>query len=225
MVSNMVDQKFKAILFDMDGVLLDSEPLWRIAEYETFLPFGIHLKSEDFKNTTGLKTNEVVEYRIREFNLDAQLQLKLERSILDIVKDLIRSKSHKNEGVEEISEWLNAHRIPRIIATSSPEEVVETVLETLNLKTTFPQYISAAKFPHGKPHPEVYLKACDVLKIKPYEATIIEDSVNGMIAGKAAKIHTCVVPEIENYNNPKFALADEKFRDLKTWLEFIKNRC
>lgn len=221
----MVDQKFKAILFDMDGVLLDSEPLWRIAEYETFLPFGIQLKPEDFKNTTGLKTNEVVEYRIREFNLDNQLQLKLERSILDVVKELIRSRSQKNEGVDEISDWLNVNKIARIIATSSPEEVVETVLETLDLKSTFPQYISAAKFPHGKPHPEVYLKACETLQIQAFEATIIEDSVNGMIAGKAAKIHTSVVPEIENYNNPKFALADEKFHDLKAWLEFIKTRC
>lgn len=220
----MVEGRFKAILFDMDGVLLDSEPLWRIAEYETFAPYGIELKSDDFKNTTGLKTNEVVEYRIREFSLDTQLQLKLERSILDIVKELIRTRAQKADGVDEISEWLQSTSIPRIIATSSPEEVVETVLETLDLKSTFPLYISAAKFPHGKPHPEVYLKACEILQTKPYEVTIIEDSVNGMIAGKAAKIHTCVVPEIENYDNPKFALADQKFKDLKSWLAYIKAR-
>ncbi len=220
----MVKSTFKGILFDMDGVLLDSEPFWRKAEKETLLPYGIELGDGDFTHTTGLKTNEVVALRIKEFDLDKKLQYKLERSILDKVQELIRSKAVKNEGLEEIEAWLQKSGIKRIIATSSPAEVVETVLNTLQLKNTFPTYISASSFRFGKPHPKVYIKACELLQIQASEACVLEDSVNGMIAGKAAKIFTCVVPEKEQYTNPKFALADEKFEDLKSWLAYVSTR-
>lgn len=218
----MVNNKYKALIFDMDGVIIDSEPYWRIAEKECFLPLGYTLRDEDFKFTTGLKTSEVVAYRIREFGLDPNLQSKLERQILDIVKEYIRKEGKRKEGLTELLSWVDSQKIPRIIATSSPEEIVETVLDTLELREYFSNYISAAPLAYGKPHPEVYLKALGSLGIASYEAIIIEDSIQGMIAGKAAKVHTCVIPEHANFDNPKYALADQKFENFGDFLAYIK---
>jgi len=100
------------------------------------------------------------------------------------------------------------------LATSSPMEVVEAALNKFSLKDRFDVISSAGTLPYGKPHPEVYLQCAEELDVSPLECLAFEDSFNGMIAAKAARMKCVVVPAASDYDHPKWAAADAKLKTL-----------
>ncbi len=215
-------KEIKAVIFDMDGVLIDSEPLWRKAMIEGFASIGVLITEEDCKKTTGNRLKEVVEYWFEKLNILDVLPTEIEHRIINMLVKLINYEGKAISGVIEVINFCKNKNIKIGLATSSSNQLMEAVLEKLNLKNTFKSSISAENMEYGKPHPEVFLNCASQLQISPLECIVIEDSINGVIAAKAAFMKVIALPEQENINNHKFSIADYKLNNMQEVLKLFK---
>ena len=215
-------KEIKAVIFDMDGVLIDSEPLWRKAMIEGFASIGVLITEEDCKKTTGNRLKEVVEYWFEKLDILDFLPTEIEHRIINMLVKLINNEGKAISGVIEVINFCNNKNIKIGLATSSSNQLMEAVLEKLKLKNTFKSSISAENMEYGKPHPEVFLICASQLQISPLECIVIEDSINGVIAAKAAFMSVIALPEHENINNHKFSIADYKLNNMQEVLKLFK---
>ncbi|HCD3924161.1 TPA: hexitol phosphatase HxpB, partial [Klebsiella aerogenes] len=118
-------------------------------------------------------------------------------------------------GVREAVALCKAQGLKIGLASASPLHMLEKVLEMFELRDQFDALASAEHLPYSKPHPQVYLDCAAKLGIAPMSCVALEDSVNGMIASKAARMRSIVVPEAENSRDPRFVLADVKLASLQ----------
>lgn len=118
-------------------------------------------------------------------------------------------------GVREAVALCKAQGLKIGLASASPLHMLEKVLEMFELRDQFDALASAEHLPYSKPHPQVYLDCAAKLGIAPMSCVALEDSVNGMIASKAARMRSIVVPEAENSRDPRFVLADVKLTSLQ----------
>lgn len=199
--------KIEAVVFDMDGVLIDSEPLWRKAEIAVMAKRGIHLTEADCKRLMGLRTDEVVKQVAADWKTDLPVG-EVSEEIIHAVCGLIADEGHVIEGFRDLALRLKRRGVPLAVATSSPMRVVRSVLRRTELEDTFSVVVSAEKFPYGKPHPQVYLEACAGLGMHPTQCLAIEDSLNGTLAAKAARMTALAIPEPENVQHKGFGIAD-----------------
>lgn len=191
----------------MDGVLIDSEHLWRKAEMEVFESYGVSLTDEYCKALMGIRTEEVVKYILADFKLDYPSD-ELSKQIVDTVCHYIQKEGVLIDGFCDLARALHQKRIPLAVATSSPMQVVDTVLGKAKLTGVFAIVVSAEKFPYGKPHPQVYIEACKGLGIEPVDCLAIEDSLNGTLAAKAARMQVIAIPDIGLRGQKGFGIAD-----------------
>ncbi|MFK7971454.1 MAG: hexitol phosphatase HxpB [Bacteroidia bacterium] len=211
----------KAVIFDMDGVLIDSEPLWRESATIIFQQAGAPLTHALMRETTGLRIDEFVQHWHQHFKMDAH-QPTLRRIILDDVCDRIRTKGQIMPFTREAIQLVKTKGLKIGLATSSPSVVIDAVLGRIDIPPkTFQVRLSAEKLSHGKPHPEIYLQAAKRLGVQPTECLAVEDSVNGMVAAKAARMKTLVVPDPSQRSDKRFSLADVMGDSLETLSDLI----
>jgi len=192
----------------MDGVLLDSEPLWQRAEIEVFGRLGLDLAVEDCLQTMGLRVDEVVTFWYAARPWPGPGPVEVVDTLLARVRALFLAEAVALPGLAELLDRLRRRAVPVALATSSPLRLVDAVLRRLDLGGVFAVVASAEHEPFGKPHPGVYLTAAAGLGIAPTECVAIEDSVNGVIAAKAARMRCVAVPSAEIAADPRFAIAD-----------------
>lgn len=212
---------FSACIFDMDGVLLDSEPFWRRAEREIFSRVGIHLTEEDCVETMGIRIDEVVRYRFNQHPGHYPPIEDVAQRIVNRVAELVESEGRPLPGVITALDFLQEQQLPLALASSSSAQLITTTLKALKLEKFFPLWHSAEGEPYGKPHPAVYLATCAKLGVQPHLCLAIEDSLNGVIAAKAARMSCVAVPEKAVAQLPQFAIADVTLNSLaelpKVW--------
>ncbi len=209
----------ETVIFDMDGLLVDSEPLWREAMAEVFESMNIYLEPEEYLKTTGMRTNEVVEYWHDSLKWDGPSNKQVEDEILETVVQKIRQKGKTMEGASYILEFFRERNFKMGLASSSPMQVIQAVLEHFELAGYFKAVHSGEHQDYGKPHPSVYLSCARELNAFPLKCLVFEDSVVGLIAAKAAKMKAVAVPEKPNFSDPRYALADLKLSSLKDFTE------
>lgn len=214
---------FSAVIFDMDGVLIDSEPLWKIAMEETFNSIGCKLTRKDFQKTVGLRIDEVIEFWHHEIGWENATPKEVEDAIVNRMVELIQQNGEPLPGVLETTAFLIENNIKIGLATSSYSILIETVLETLNIRDRFDIVHSAEDEEYGKPHPAVYMTVAEKLNVDPVNCLVIEDSLNGIISGKAAKMKVVCIPEKTHHPEPKLNLADFMFNDMPLFLQTISN--
>lgn len=206
--------KLKAVIFDMDGLLIDSEPLWQEAGSETLAEFGKELTLEQYHTSTGLRTEEWIQHWFHYFELPRQHATTAIDTIITKAISKIDEKGIAFPGVDHIIHFMKAHSLKIGLATSSPLSLVDVVLNKLDLQNSFDAITSAEKLPFGKPHPEVYLNCAKELGAAGMECIAFEDSFNGMIAAKAARMKCVIVPALQDHDHPKWNAADLKLRSL-----------
>ncbi len=207
----------QAIIFDMDGLLIDSEPIWREAEKEVFSGVGINLTDEMCFTTVGLRIDEVVGHWHSKFPWDVPSKEIIKENIIVKVIELILEKGEILPGVLETIEYFHSKKYPLAIASASSMRIIEAVTEKLQLKKYFTVIHSAENEEFGKPHPAVFISTAKKLNIAPQNCLVFEDSVNGVIAAKAARMKVIAVPENILYEDKRFEIADGK---LKSLMEF-----
>jgi len=209
---------FDAVIFDMDGVLIDSEPLWKIAMFDVFASLGSTLTAHDFQRTVGLRIDQVVEYWNHEDQWGIDDTHSVVNQIIDRMVVLISENPYPLPGVIDTLDYLSKTDIKIGLATSSPQRLIDAVLKYLNIGPYFDAVHSAEFERYGKPHPDVYLKTAESLAVKPNKCLVIEDSLNGVISGKAAMMSVVCIPEKTHVPNPKLIVADYHFDNMGDFL-------
>lgn len=205
---------YDAIIFDMDGVLIDSEPLWKIAMEFVFGQYGSTLTHQDFQKTVGLRIDEVIAFWNIQENWGLSDLKNVENQIIDKLISLIELDPKPLPGVLDTLQFLKESGKKIGLATSSSQRLITTVLRALHIESYFDFAYSAEFETYGKPHPGVYIKVAAHIAVPTQRCLVIEDSLNGIIAGLAAQMKVCCIPEKTHFPNPKLTVAHFQFTDL-----------
>lgn len=210
------------VIFDMDGVLIDSEPFWKEVEIKIFASVGIDFVAVGGEKTVGLRIDEVVDYWYTLYPWKEKSKSAVVDEIMTEMTNVISTKGKAMNGVVELLEYLKNKGYKIGLATSSYEVLLEATLKVLGIQDYFEVTNSAQRLTYGKPHPEIYIKTAQDLKSTPDNCLVIEDSLNGVIAGKAAKMKVVAVPDGTHSHEPKLVLADKVCNNLVEVLELFK---
>ena len=202
----------------MDGVLIDSEPLWKIAMEEAFHSVGCMITKVDFQQTVGLRIDEVVRYWYGVRGWEKYSCQEVEDRIINKMVELIRANGIPLPGVRDTIAWLQQNDYKIGLATSSYRVLIDTVLDTLNLADAFDYTHSAEDEMYGKPHPAVYMTVAARLHVDPKKCLVIEDSFNGIVAGLAAQMTVVCIPEKTHHPDPRLAVATHTFDTMSDFL-------
>lgn len=209
--------EFNTVIFDMDGLLIDSEPLWNNAATKVFEEYGIKLNNEQYNTTTGLRTKEFVQWWFRQFNIGDEELARAEKNIIKLVIESVKKNPVLMPGVQYIFDFFYQKNFKIGLATSSPQELIDIVVDITGVKTYLQATTSAENYAYGKPHPQVYLDCANQLKSHPHECICFEDSFNGMIAAKAARMTCVVVPHHSQLKDNRWGAADLKLSSLQNF--------
>jgi sugar-phosphatase len=205
----------QALVLDMDGVMLDSEPLWQQSEMEVFHAMGIPLTVEDCFLTTGLRVDEVVRYWGARLGGLPQGEERITASILDAVVGKIEAEAVPMPGLLELLEAMAQRGIPVALASSSPRRVIEAVVRRLGLAHRLRLQQSAEGERWGKPHPAVFLNTAEAQGLPPEKCLVVEDSFNGMVAALAARMPVVVMPAPHERHQLRWAAASAMIHSLE----------
>ena len=146
----------------------------------------------------------------------------VEQDIVDKMKILIRQHGKPLEGVKQTLQFLMENKKKIGLATSSYAVLIDTVLDVLEVKAFFDFTHSAEHEPFGKPHPAVYLTTAAKLDVAHHRCLVIEDSLNGIISAKAARMKVVCIPERTHHPEPRLILADHQFSSMSDLLEVLR---
>ncbi len=209
--------QLNTVIFDMDGLLIDSEPLWGEAATEIFKKYNFQLTPSEYATTTGMRTKEFVEVWFKHHKIAAHHNLVAENDILESVVEKVSLKGKAMPGLEHIFNFFIERNFKIGLATSSGKPLIDVVVNKLGIRNYLQSIESAADLPYGKPHPQVYLNCATALGSHPTECICFEDSFNGLIAAKAARMKCVVVPAAHDRTNAKFNAADLKISSLQNF--------
>lgn len=213
----------QAIIFDMDGLLIDSEPVWDKARSIMAAEIGIDWNTDDHKAVMGVSTKEWVAYMINRLRLTLS-PTEVEFHIIDQMVELYKMRIPYLPGAVDAVALADAH-FPVGLASGSPRCLIETVTEDDALKGRFQCILSGDQVEHGKPSPDVYLETARQMKVRPEACVCLEDSGNGILAGKNAGMKVIAVPDPRfPPDAQKLQLADVVLSSLQEFsLETINN--
>ncbi len=212
-----------AVIFDLDGLLIDSEPFWRRAETEVFADVGVTLTNAMCMETTGLRLDAVVEHWFSRTPWSGKSQPAVVTAIATRVAELITAHAAPLPGVPDALAFFKVRGLPIALCSSSPMTVIDAALAKLQLTGRMRAVISAEGESHGKPHPAVYLTTAAKLGVLPEKCLALEDSMNGCIAAKAARMKVIAVPEA-HAEHARFSFCDATLHSLKALDEQLFTR-
>ncbi|WP_343464217.1 hexitol phosphatase HxpB [Pantoea sp.] len=204
-----------AAIFDMDGLLIDSEPLWDRAELATLASVGVDVsRRHELPDTLGLRIDQTVQLWYDAFPWPGPSQAEVAERIMTQTLAHVEATRPLLPGVEQALQLCQQQGLRIALASASPLHMLERVLEIFNLRHYFSALASAETLPYSKPHPQVYLDAAAKLQVDPLQCVTFEDSFNGLIATKAARMRSIVVPAPEHRDDARWALAEVKLDSL-----------
>ncbi|HEY8685738.1 MAG TPA: hexitol phosphatase HxpB [Chloroflexota bacterium] len=205
----------EAAIFDMDGLLIDTEPIWRRSEIEVFGELGLHLTEEQCMETMGVRVAEVVELWYSRYPWDGPTCEEVTRQIYASVIEHVLSEGEPLPGVLYTLRTVRDRGLLCAIASSSSEILIRAVIQKLNIGEFIQTICSADDEAEGKPHPAVYLTAARRLGVPPDRCVAFEDSPNGVQSAKAAGMLCIVVPDPYLAGDPRMERADLRLESLE----------
>lgn len=212
----MIDKRFertvkrknmKAVIFDMDGVLIDSEPLHLLTDKSLLKRLNVEVEENYFDKYVGVTNPVMWKEIVTSFNIQRSLQEILNIELSLKLKLLKKGNYLPMEGVLELLKDLYDHNIPISIASSSSSIFIKEVFKKLKIEKYVQLYISGENIEKSKPEPDIFLKTAELLQVRPEECIVIEDSKNGVIAAKRAGMK-CIGFQNVNSGNQDLSKAD-----------------
>ncbi|MDC1324407.1 HAD family phosphatase [Flavobacteriaceae bacterium] len=198
----------KAVLFDMDGVIVDTEPLHHIAYKMMFNDVGIVVTDSMYRSFTGQSTRVICEFLCKHF------ELSLKPIILEKGKRAHFTKLFFEDpdlqlldGVEDLIKDYYANGLTLVVASSASMFTIDNVIKRFKLDSYFKDRLSGADLKASKPHPEIFINAAKAAGVSPSECFVIEDSTNGIIAAKEANIY-CIAYKSVHSKDQDYSRAD-----------------
>ncbi len=176
----------KAVIFDMDGVIIDSEKFWKQAESEVFTSLGVNVLEEFTPLTRSMTTQEVTQFWYEKFPWSDLTHQAVEEQVVQRVIELIKTENCEMKGITTFIESLCKSGFKIGLATNSPSLIIPVVLNKLGIAHHFNAVTSADEVPRGKPDPAVYELTASKLQVDPTLCIAIEDSSSGILAAKSA---------------------------------------
>lgn len=204
----------KAVIYDMDGVIINSEPLWREAIITSFKKVGLPFTEDMCRITQGMRLYEVVEYWYNKHPWEGMSISELEADLLQAVTRLIIEKGEAMDGLHNSISYFKSKGYKLALASSSAMQLIKTVLNQLKINDVFEIVNSAEHLNFGKPHPEIFIKTAQQLNVKPIDCLVIEDSFHGVLSAKSAMMKVVAIPDQENRNDQRFSIADYQIDNL-----------
>ncbi|MBS1549509.1 MAG: HAD family phosphatase [Bacteroidetes bacterium] len=205
----------KAVLFDMDGVIVDTEPLHKKAYYKTFEDLGIEVSDELYASFTGASTKRVCETLIQEFQLKESHEeiTAIKRNYFKYLFD------HDQDfdlipGVLSLIKHYHANGVKLVLASSASNNTINWVFDRFGLDPYFVGKISGADLKESKPHPEIFIKAAEIAGEERRSCMVIEDSTNGIIAAHRSEIF-CAAYKSAHSKKQDYSLANILVEDYK----------
>ena len=217
----------QAVIFDMDGTLIDSEPMWKKAEKQIFSSVGVEVTDELSSQTVWMTTREVTEFWFNHFPWSGKSLDQVEKEVVRCVAQLISDEGVALDGVQQILSFFKKKNFKIGLSTNAPSRLIPVVLNKLDIYHYFDATSSSEHEIKGKPDPAVYLTTAKKLNVEPSKCIAFEDSVSGIISANQANMKTVVVPPTLEFTDEKYDISLIKLRRLSeftyTHLEKIVN--
>ncbi|NWF70423.1 MAG: HAD family phosphatase [Chloroflexi bacterium] len=211
-----------ALIFDMDGLLVDSESVWAIAEENLLTRRGFTVNAEVRESLIGLRMDEFMAKMRSAYQMTDSLDALMEELTLDMLR-MIPEKVRPQPGANELVQYVAQQGITRAIASSSPLRIIDATLTAKGWDTVFSVRCSADHEKRGKPAPDVYLRAAEKLGVAPQDCLALEDSPNGARAAVAAGMTCYAVPDLSHTQPQAFApITPHVFGDLHQVLAHMR---
>jgi mannitol-1-/sugar-/sorbitol-6-/2-deoxyglucose-6-phosphatase len=215
--------EINTVIFDMDGLLVDTEPLWKAAADEVFAAYGKKVSLAEYLTTTGLRTREFVNWWLRDYEFDNTELEKAGNNIVNLVIKKFKRNGTAMPGVEYIFDFFASRKFKIGLATSSPLTLANEVASMLGIEKYLEVITSAENLNYGKPHPQVYIDCADQLGVSPLQCVAFEDSINGMLSAKSARMKCVIVPAHDQAKDDRWSLADLKLSSLQNFSDLHLN--
>ncbi|WP_298119132.1 HAD family phosphatase [Flavobacterium sp.] len=198
----------KTVIFDMDGVIVDTEPVHHYAYNEHFKQLNIEITPEIYASFTGNSTKNIFEKLKAHFNLEQDVQ-----TLVETKRNLFNEAFDKKEdlylldGVEDLIKELYQNGMQLVLASSSAKVTINRIFNRFGLHQYFTHIVSGEDFPKSKPHPAIFEHAAFLSETPRENCIVIEDSTNGILAAKAAGIY-CIGYDSVNSKMQDYSKAD-----------------
>lgn len=212
---------FEAVLFDMDGVIADSEAMWNEIDAATLKLHGVEYKGEHKAQVLGKSFPIALAFYRDTFGIRADIEeMMLQRS--DIARDFYAERVPMFDDVPQVLAALRERGLKIGLATSSVSTLARPFLQRHNIEQFFDELTTGEEVEHGKPNPDIYLKAARRVGVAPEKCLVVEDAVAGVQAGKAAGMIVAAIPD-ERWGDVSMfpELADVVLEDLAQLLPWL----
>lgn len=197
-------ENIKAVLFDLDGTLVDSMWIWKQIDIDYLKEKQICMPKDLQKNIEGLSMRETALYFQRQFHITDPIEVMMARWN-EMAKDAYATKVTFKPGAEDFLKYLKSKNILTGIATSNSEELLQTVTDALHLERYIDSFLTGNEVGRGKPFPDIYLESARRLQVMPSQCLVFEDICPGILAGKNAGMQVCAI-----YDDYSKDIIDEK---------------
>lgn len=187
-------QPLRAVIFDLDGVLADSEPWWNEIDKKLLGEYGVIYHGEYHRNVLGVSYRLAVEFYKKAFGLTAPTE-ELMRRRGEIAAEFFANRVGLFPSTRAVLEEMRQMNLRLAIATSSVSASARPLLDRHELTTFFDVILTGEEIERGKPHPDIYLRAAEKLGVTADACLVIEDALSGIAAGKAAGMRVAAIPD------------------------------
>ena len=217
----MHQQTVQAVIFDMDGLMFDTEHIGFASYQQAAAELGKEVSLALYKKTLGHNKEEIRQVYLEHFQ-DVQFVNALRKREKELARQSLAQHVPVKRGLYELLHFLQVEKIPAAVASSSPRVEVEELVQRANVRDFFQVLCTGDDVQRAKPDPEIFLQAAKLLKVSPSHALVLEDSRNGLLAAKAAKIPAIMVPDMIEANAEMRSLAVTVVRDLTEVIPYIQ---